>query len=309
MLSVGFLGMGGGRWGLRRARLSPLPPGTSPTPLLASLPSQSFLWMGRASICSLRMGTQHGHRAALTHPAGHCGGLGGGEDRGVALSWGGGCMLCSAGTQLLFTHSSIRFFSVLKGREALTLGDARDEEQTPKLPSLIPMQRCSSSSQGGVLQLELIGVISTQHPLLSPPPTPPQSIPTAVPHPCAALSANGIHTSWGMGDGGGGGTAALCPSLQPVMAPFLLSCSKITGGKEIISLSPATFVRCRGGGGLSCRAAILQCHTVTPRPLTGLTPIPVLCDLNNNGGKTAAASASPPDAALLPSRSSQALSN
>ena len=260
MLSVGFLGMGGGRWGLRRARLSPLPPGMSPTPLLASLPSQSFLWMGRALICSLRMGTQHGHRAALTHPAGHCGGLGGGEDRGVALSWGGGCMLCSAGTQLLFTHSSIRFFSVLKGREALTLGDARDEEQTPKLPSLIPMQRCSSSSQGGVLQLELIGVISTQHPLLSPPPTPPQSIPTAVPHPCAALSANGIHTSWGMGDGGGGGTAALCPSLQPVMAPFLLSCSKITGGERNNQFVTCNLCEVPGGGW----AELQGCHPAVP---------------------------------------------
>ena len=242
-------GWGGGRWGLRRARLSPLPPGTSPTPLLASLPSQSFLWMGRASICSLRMGTQHGHRAALTHPAGHCGGLGGGEDRGVALSWGGGCMLCSAGTQLLFTHSSIRFFSVLKGREALTLGDARDEEQTPKLPSLIPMQRCSSSSQGGVLQLELIGVISTQHPLLSSPPPPlPSPSPQPFPIPVPLCQQMGFTPLGGWG-WGWGGTAALCPSLQLVMAPFLLSCSKITGGEEIISLSPATFVRCRGGGG------------------------------------------------------------
>ena len=202
MLSVGFLGMGGGRWGLRRARLSPLPPGTSPTPLLASLPSQPFLWMGRALICSLRMGTQHGHRAALTHPAGHCGGLGGGEDRGVALSWGGGCMLCNAGTQLLFTHSSIRFFSVLKGREALTLGDARDEEQTPKLPSLIPVQRCSSSSQGGVLQLELIGVISTQHPLLSPPPPSPVHPHSRSPSLCRSVSKWDSHL---LGDGGGGG--------------------------------------------------------------------------------------------------------
>ena len=260
MLSVGFLGMGGGRWGLRRARLSPLPPGTSPTPLLASLPSQSFLWMGRASICSLRMGTQHGHRAALTHPAGHCGGLGGGEDRGVALSWGGGCMLCSAGTQLLFTHSSIRFFSVLKGREALTLGDARDEEQTPKLPSLIPMQRCSSSSQGGVLQLELIGVISTQHPLLSsPPPPPPQSIPTAVPHPCAALSANGIHTSWGMGVGVGGDSSTV-PISAACDGPFSSLLFQNHGGERNNQFVTCNLCEVPGGGW----AELQGCHPAVP---------------------------------------------
>lgn len=101
------------QWGLRFVWVSLLPPGMSLTLLLAFHP---FLWVGRALICSLRLGTQHGHRAALMHTAtlGTGGGLGGSEALGVALSGGVTCYAVQGHSCCLPTPPSAVFSLSLK---------------------------------------------------------------------------------------------------------------------------------------------------------------------------------------------------